>query len=158
MEPTGSEKGDSRTARAADRSSSGPGEAALGYAILRLAIGMSMVIHGVVRLPKISAFVAQTLKMFAGTWLPPVAVAGFARVTPFVELAIGLSVLLGLATKWGLTLGGAWMVLLIFGSTLIEKYDIVGIQLVYSLVFFHLLLHLRHNAISLDALISGREK
>ena len=126
----------------------------LGYAVLRLAIGMSMLIHGVVRFPKIPAFAAQTVKMFAGSPLPAAAVDAFARVTPFVEFAVGLSVLLGLATTWGLTLGGLWMVLLVFGSTLIEKYDIVGIQLLYSLIFFHLLIHHGHNALSLDALIS----
>ncbi|HEY2587272.1 MAG TPA: DoxX family protein [Tepidisphaeraceae bacterium] len=125
----------------------------LGYAVLRLAIGISMLIHGVVRFPKIPTFAAQTVKMFAGSPLPPAVVGAFARLTPFVEFAIGLSVILGLATKSGLTLGGLWMVLLIFGSTLIEKYDIVGIQLLYSLVFFHLLIHHEHNAFSLDALI-----
>jgi thiosulfate dehydrogenase [quinone] large subunit len=128
----------------------------LGYATLRLAIGMSMLIHGAGRFAKIPAFAAQTVKMFAGSPLPAWAVDGFARITPFVEFAIGLSVLLGLATRWGLTLGGMWMVVLIFGSTLIEKYDIVGIQLIYSLIFFQLLMHLEHNAISLDALIARR--
>lgn len=127
---------------------------ALGYAALRLAIGMSLLGHGVARFPKIDAFAGQMLKMFAGAPLPLAAVNAFARVTPFVEFAIGLSVVLGLATRWGLTLGGLWMVLLIFGSTLIEKYDIVGIQLIYSLIFFHLLMHIEHNALSLDALLS----
>jgi len=129
---------------------------ALGYAALRLAIGMSMLIHGIARFPRISAFSSQTVKMFADSPLPAQAVNAFARVTPFVEFAIGLSVFLGLATCWGLTCGGLWMVVLIFGSALIEKYDIVGVQLIYSLIFFHLLLHLEHNALSVDALIRRR--
>jgi thiosulfate dehydrogenase [quinone] large subunit len=129
---------------------------ALGYATLRLAIGMSMLIHGLVRLPKISTFAGATVKLFAGSPLPPVAVEAFARVTPPVELAIGLLVLFGLATRFGLTLGGLWMVVLIFGSALIEKYDVVGIQLVYSLIFFHLLWHLEHNTLSIDGLIARR--
>jgi thiosulfate dehydrogenase (quinone) large subunit len=131
---------------------------ALGYATLRLAIGMSMLLHGIGRFHKIPAFAAQTVKMFADSPLPAPAVDAFARITPFVEFAIGLSVLLGLATRWGLTLGGLWMVLLIFGSTLIEKYDIVGIQLIYSLIFFHLLMHIEHNAISLDALLARKHR
>ena len=121
-----------------------------------MAIGMSMLIHGVVRFPSIGAFAAQTVKMFAAAPLPPWAVEAFARVTPFVEFAIGLCVLLGLATRWGLTLGGLWMVALIFGSTLIEKFDIVGIQLIYSLIFFQLLFHLEHNSMSMDRLIFNR--
>lgn len=140
-------------ARAADQLPSIFSHKNVGYALLRLSIGMTMLIHGVARFTKIPAFVTQMQKMFEGSLLPPVAVGAFARVTPFVEFAIGLSVLAGLATRWGLTAGGLWMVLLIFGSTLIEKYDIVGIQLIYSLIFFLLLFHAEHNTLSLDALL-----
>jgi thiosulfate dehydrogenase [quinone] large subunit len=128
----------------------------LGYTTLRLAIGMSMFFHGVTRFPKIDAFATATVKLFAGSTLPAFAVDAFARITPPVELAIGFLVLFGLATRFALTLGGLWMVLLIFGSTLIEKYDVVGIQLVYSLIFFLLLQHLEDNTLSLDALIWRR--
>ena len=131
---------------------------ALGYATLRLAIGMSMLIHSLGRLPKLPAFTQATVKLFAGSPLPDFAVAAFARITPPVELLIGLLVLFGFATRLGLTLGGIWMVVLIFGSTLIEKYDAVGIQLVYSLIFFHLLQHLDQNTLSIDGLIARRSE
>ncbi len=130
----------------------------LGFTTLRLAIGTSMLIHGVARLPKVSAFTEATVKMFSSAPLPAFAVAAFARSTPVVELLIGLSVSFGLATRLGLTLGGAWMVALIFGSTLIEKYDLVGIQLIYSLVFFHLLQNLQQNMLSLDRMIAKHRK
>ena len=130
----------------------------LGYATLRLAIWMSMLIHGVARLPKIPQFTEVTVKMFAGSPLPRFAVAAFARITPPVELAIGLMVILGFATRLGLTLGGLWMVALIFGSTLIEKYDVVGIQLIYSLIFFQLLQHLEQNRLSLDGFIAKHRR
>jgi thiosulfate dehydrogenase [quinone] large subunit len=123
-----------------------------------MAIGMSMLIHGLVRMPKISAFASATVKLFAGSPLPPFAVDTFARITPPVESAIGLMVLFGMATQLGLTLGGMWMVVLIFGSALIEKYDVVGIQLIYSLIFFHLLQHLEQNTLSVDSLIARRAK
>ena len=123
----------------------------LGYTIWRWRSEWSMLIHGVVRLPKVGAFAAATVKMFSGSPLPSFAVAAFAHITPAVELAIGLLVTLGFATRLGLTLGGIWMVILIFGSTLIEKYDVVGIQLIYSLIFFQLLQHLQQNKLSLDA-------
>ena len=128
----------------------------LGYTTLRLAIGMSMLIHGLGRLPHDSEFTGATVKLFAKSPLPAFAVAAFARVTPPVESVIGLMVLFGLATRVGLTLGGLWMVLLIFGSTLIEKYDVVGIQLIYSLIFFHLLQHLEQNRLSIDSLARRR--
>jgi thiosulfate dehydrogenase [quinone] large subunit len=132
--------------------------AVLGYTTLRMAIGMSMLIHGVARLPKISAFVAATVKMFAASPLPAFAVDAFARITPFVELGIGILVFFGLRTRLGLTLGGIWMVALIFGATLIEKYDIVGIQLIYALIFFQLLQHFDRNRLSIDILIAARRE
>lgn len=81
----------------------------LGYTTLRLAIGMSMLIHGLGRPPHYSEFVEATAKLFAG-------------------------------------------------STLIEKYDVVGIQLIYSLIFFHLLQHLGRNTLSIDGLIARRRR
>jgi thiosulfate dehydrogenase (quinone) large subunit len=128
----------------------------LGYTTLRMAIGMSMLIHGLSRLPKISAFTSATVNLFAGSPLPAFAVATFARVTPPIESAIGMLVLFGFATRIGLTAGGMWMVALIFGSTLIEKYDVVGIQLIYSLIFFQLLQHLEQNTLSVDSVIRRR--
>ena len=136
-------------------SSIGDGSArVLGHATLRLAVGMTMLVHGAGRFPRIGEFSAGMTKEFAGSILPPGAVNAFAHLTPFVECFIGVSVLLGILTKWGLTAGGLWMVLLIFGSTLIGKYDIVGIQLIYSLIFFELLLHLHYNALSVDGMIA----
>lgn len=131
-------------------------DSVLGYTILRLAMGMAMLIHGVARMGHIPAFVDSMAKMFAASPLPAEAVRGFAWVTPPVELAIGLLVLTGFATRLGLAAGGLWMVCLIFGCTLIEKYDAVGIQLIYSLIFFHLIINVQYNDISLDRLF-GRK-
>ena len=96
--------------------------------------------------------------LFAPTFLPRFAAVGFAYTTPPLELLIGLLVALGLFTRIGLTLGGLWMVALIFGSNLIEQYDRVGIQLLYALVFSLLLHGWQANAISVDAWISKRKR
>lgn len=125
----------------------------VGYTILRLAIGMSMLIHGLGRLPKYSVFVEATVKQFTHSPLSAVAVAAFARLTPLAETVIGLLVFFGFLTWLGLAAGGLWMVFLIFGSTLIENYDIVAIQLLYSLIFCYLLQHLDQNELSVDRLI-----
>jgi thiosulfate dehydrogenase [quinone] large subunit len=124
----------------------------LGYATLRLAIGMSMLMHGLNRIGKMRQFADATATMFSATWLPRAAVIGFAYATPSVELLIGLLVFFGFFTRAGLFLGGLWMVALIFGSALIEKYDIVGIQLMYSAIFSVLLYCHEWNHLSLDAL------
>ena len=129
--------------------------AVLGYTSLRLGIGMSMLIHGVTRIGNIPAFAKQLLSHFAKTWLPHALVIGFAYVAPPVELLIGILVVLGLFTRLGLVAGGLWMVALIFGSTLAADYDVVGIQLLYSLIFFMLLRHETLNELSFDRCIRG---
>lgn len=111
-----------------------------------------MLIHGVARIGNIPAFVESMLRMFASSGLPAEAVRIFAWCAPFVELLIGISVILGLVTRAGLFGGALWMSNLIFGSTLIQKYDVVGIQLIYSIIFFLLLTHARFNVVSLDRL------
>ena len=86
------------------------------------------------------------------------AVTAFARITPPVETIIGLLVFFGFGTWLGLAAGGLWMVCLIFGSTLIENYNIVAIQLLYSLIFCYLLQHLDQNELSIDGLIQRRRQ
>ena len=129
--------------------------AVLGYTSLRLGIGMSMLIHGVTRIGHIPAFAKQLLSHFAKMWLPQALIIGFAYVTPPVELLIGILVVLGLFTRLGLVAGGLWMVALIFGSTLATDYDVVGIQLLYSLIFFMLLRHEALNELSFDRCVRG---
>src|SRR5271154_1642853 len=110
-----------------------------GYTTLRLAMGMSILIHGLARIGHIPAFAETTVKQFSSSVLPASAVVACAGIPPPIELLIGALILVGLWTSLGLVLGGAWMVVLIFGSALIENYNVVGIQLLYSLIFFQLL-------------------
>ena len=130
----------------------------LAYTTLRLAIGMSMLIHGLDRAVAFHQFAEKTAKMFADSWLPRFAVVGFTYTVPPVELTIGMLVLFGLFTRTGLLMGGLWMVALIFGSTLIEQFDIVGIQLLYSLVFSALLYYHDANQISVDRYLGRHAK
>lgn len=130
--------------------------AVLGYTTLRVGIGMSMLVHGLGRIGNIPAFAQEMAALFSKTWLPEFAVTAFAYITPPVELLIGALVLSGLLTRLGLAAGGLWMVALIFGSTLVKQYNVVSIQLLYSLIFFELLRHEPLNELSVDRLI--REK
>ena len=119
---------------------------------------MSMLIHGVNRIGSIPAFAQEMVAQFSKTWLPERAVIAFAYVTPPAELLIGILVFLGLLTRLGLASGGLWMVALIFGSTLAGNYDVVGIQLLYSLIFFVLMRHESLNELSVDRLVRGRSR
>jgi thiosulfate dehydrogenase (quinone) large subunit len=67
-------------------------------------------------------------------------VRAFALTLPFVELIIGVLLLIGgRFLNWGAMLGGLTMSALIFGSALREEWAAVNIQLVHLLAFYFLL-------------------
>jgi thiosulfate dehydrogenase (quinone) large subunit len=138
-----------RTARDASREL----DAKLGYFSLRLAMGLTMLLHGAVRLSIYSAFIAATVKQLSPTFLPVWSVQAFAVVLPFIETTLGTLLLLGLATRWAAFFSALWMLPLLFGMNLLQQWFIVLLQLVF-VVFFGILLYFREwNAWSLDELL-----
>src|SRR5260370_24463328 len=90
----------------------------LAFAFLRFTLGLNILMHGAVRLPILSAFVAGLEKEFAKTPLPPFAVKAFAYSLPFEEGLVGLLVLVGLWTRNALLLGALSMAAFVFGTAL----------------------------------------
>jgi thiosulfate dehydrogenase [quinone] large subunit len=123
------------------------------YAIFRLALGVNIFIHGVVRISGSGAheFASKTTQSFLPTFLPIWSVFAFLIVLPFVEAALGALMALGLLTKWSLVAGSLLMVLLIFGTALRSDWATLGVQMIYSITYYLLLSHLRQNELSVDA-------
>ena len=69
---------------------------ALGRALLRLTLGINLVVHGLVRVPKLSAFAAGMARDFQPTILPSGLVQAFALALPFAEAAVGALITVGL--------------------------------------------------------------
>jgi thiosulfate dehydrogenase (quinone) large subunit len=88
--------------------------------------------------------------------LPSGLVHAFLMVVPFVEFILGILIVAGLFTRWALTLGGLLITALIFGTALRGDWPTVGIQMIYSIAYYFLLLHRADNGFSLDALF-GRK-
>ena len=86
------------------------------FLLLRLAIGTSMLGHGLVRLPKLHQFSEWMIQSFAKSMLPKIMVYPFSYVLPITEFLIGLLLLLGLFTKQALIIGIIVMILLILGQ------------------------------------------
>src|ERR1700722_762233 len=89
----------------------------LAYALLRVALGMNMLMHGVGRMlsgPGDFAFKLQT--QFAQAPLPVWSVHMFGVLLPGVEGIVGALLLVGLRTKAALVVAGLLMVVLTFGS------------------------------------------
>ena len=121
------------------------------FLILRLAIGASMFGHGLVRLPKLSKFSAWMVTSFEKSMIPGVLVTPFSYVLPVAEFLIGLLLILGLFTRLSLVAGGVVMILLIFGTTMIENWEALPSQLIHAAFFAVLLNYVAtYNGYSLD--------
>lgn len=109
----------------------------LARLVMRLGLGINMLMHGLVRIPKLNAFVARTGAGFAGTVLPQVLIKPFLYALPFVELTSGVLILLGgQFSKWGYFIGGLTIGALLFGTTLNEDWSTAGTQLIYVIAFY----------------------
>lgn len=101
------------------------------YLLTRLAIGMSFFGHGVVRMPKLAAFSQGMVGEFQKSYLPEALVVPFSYILPFAELIVGVMLLAGLFTRQAAIAGSIVMILLIFGATTIENWNILPTQLLH---------------------------
>ncbi len=132
---------------------------AIAYAIMRLALGINFFGHGFFRiLSGVGAFAAHTSENMAKGPLPHGLTLVFAQCIPFIEVTLGVLLILGLGTRYALLVGGLFMVALTFGTTSIQNWTGAGDQLVYSAVFFFLLWLVEANTISLDGLLLRRKR
>jgi thiosulfate dehydrogenase [quinone] large subunit len=131
---------------------------AAAHGLLRFTLGVALLMHGVVRIHAgVSAFAtAQTRAFSPADWiLRPAAVHAFATAIPFVELALGIMLVLGLLSLPALLLTGLWIATLVFGSCAIQDWQAVGIQLVYAVVVFLLIFGQPFDQWSADSVIRG---
>ena len=122
----------------------------LAFVLGRLLLGVNFLMHGLVRIPKLPVFRAGIVKEFAAAPLPEPLVSLFATGLPFAEAGIGLLLVLGLFTRTALVAAILLIISLVFGSCLLEKWTLVGDQMVYGLYILTLVLHLQRNRLCLD--------
>ncbi len=124
----------------------------LAYALLRVALGVNFLGHGFFRvLSGVGAFAHTTADHLTKSPIPHGVNLAFAYAIPFIELALGLLLVAGLATRISLAAGALFMMMLTVGVTSNQQWDVAGQQLLYSLLFFVLLFLLEHNGFALDA-------
>jgi thiosulfate dehydrogenase [quinone] large subunit len=123
------------------------------FLLLRLAIAISMFGHGLVRLPKLTTFSNWMVGSFENSMLPKIIVTPFSYILPIAEFSIGLFLLLGIFTKPSLVAGAIVMLILLFGTSMIENWEAIPSQLIH-IAFFALLLHFAdYNSWAIDTLI-----
>lgn len=125
----------------------------VAYALLRITIGINLLAHGMVRIPKISSFKEWMVDFYKDSLLPSAITGTFATTLPFVEFAIGALLILGLFTYRTSIAGAILIMLLIFGAAMVEQWEWVGFQMIYALFFFYLIGNYEHNTITIKNLI-----
>jgi thiosulfate dehydrogenase [quinone] large subunit len=130
----------------------------LAYAVFRLTLGINILVHGAGRIfgPGAEAFATTTAAEFSKTALPAGLVHAFLFVLPFAELVLGALTTLGLFTRWALVLGGLMIATLVFGTAMRSDWNTVGVQMIYAITYYFLLVHRASDRFSLDTLLEKR--
>jgi thiosulfate dehydrogenase [quinone] large subunit len=126
----------------------------LAYAVFRLTLGINILVHGAGRIfgPGADAFAITTAAEFTKTALPAGMVHGFLFVVPFAELVLGVLTTIGLFTRWALTLGGLLIAALVFGTAMRSDWNTVGVQMIYAITYYLLLVNRASNRFAVDSL------
>jgi thiosulfate dehydrogenase [quinone] large subunit len=131
-------------------------DAALAHGLARLALGLNIAMHGYSRLPNLAGFANGMVKQFAATFFPSPLVYFTGFTIAIGEAVIGTLLFLGLLLRPALVTGTLLMLLLIFGSTLIQQWDAVSVQMIDVAFYIGLLATVRHDRFSLDGLRQRR--
>jgi thiosulfate dehydrogenase [quinone] large subunit len=124
--------------------------------VLRATLGLNLLAHGLVRAPHALAFADKLTQDFATTLLPAILVRPFATILPFLELGVGIAVLLGFRLRAALGVGGLSIAMLTFGICLQQAWEIAGFQLVYALAYWVLASRAADARFTVDALLARR--
>ena len=122
------------------------------FLLLRLAIAASALGHGLVRLPKLSAFSNWMVNSFEKSMLPKILIVPFSYVLPLAEFIVGVLLFTGLFTRPALIVGAIVMILLIFGTAMIENWEALPSQLIHVAFYAVLLQFSQYNYWALDNL------
>ena len=122
------------------------------FLLLRLAIAASVLGHGLVRLPKLSAFSNWMVNSFEKSMLPKILIVPFSYVLPLAEFLVGILLFTGLFTRPALMVGAIIMIVLIFGTAMIENWEALPSQLIHVAFYAVLLQFSQFNYWALDNL------
>lgn len=108
------------------------------FFFLRLPIAVSLIGHGLVRLPKLQAFSGWMVTEMQKSFIPDALIVPFSYILPFTEAIIGILLLINFKTKYTLYSALVLMSILILGSCSIENWSAIEAQLLHSFYLFGL--------------------
>lgn len=110
------------------------------FFFLRLPVAVSLLGHGLVRLPKLQTFSEWMLTTMEKSAIPSALIVPFSYILPIAEAILGILLLINFKTKYTLYASLALMSILIFGSCSIENWSAIESQLLHSFYLFGLFL------------------
>lgn len=116
----------------------------ISFFFLRLPIAVSLLGHGLVRLPKLAAFSAWMLDTMEKSFLPQGLILPFSFALPILEFIIGIALLFRAGIQYSIYAALLLMTALIFGSCSIENWAAIEAQLLHAIYLFGLLLYAQH--------------
>ncbi len=122
----------------------------MGFALLRVMLGVNMLGRSLVRLPDIDAFASGMANNFAETILPASFVYVYALVILLTEAVVGVLLIIGWKTRWALTGMGVLLITLAFGQILLQNYGTVANILIYSIAVSFLLMQTKYDYFGID--------
>ncbi len=111
----------------------------LSYFFLRLPIAISLLGHGLVRLPKLTIFHDWMINFMNKSILPNFIIGGWAYILPFIEAGLGFLLLIGYKSKYIIYATLTLMSILILGCSSIENWGAIEAQLIHAFYLFILL-------------------
>jgi thiosulfate dehydrogenase [quinone] large subunit len=129
----------------------------LAFLILRLAAGMTFFMAGLNKLLNYPGVIDNIKGGFAETWMPDFLLNIFLYPLPFIELAVGALIVLGLFTRVVLILAGLLMLALNFG--LLVRTDNAGAakNIPYIIIIALDIMLINYNKYSLDNWFFGNK-
>ncbi len=122
----------------------------IGFALLRLMLGINMLGRSIVRIPELQNFASGMADNFADTFLPEPFVLIYAYIIVFTETIIGVMLVLGWKTRWGLTIMGLLLATLTFGVILQTNFGTAANIMIYGIGVCLLLSNTQYDHFGID--------
>ncbi|MFC5873321.1 DoxX family protein [Chryseobacterium arachidis] len=103
-----------------------------------------------VRLPKLTAFSQWMIETFSKSMLPQSLISPFSYILPVAEFTIGILLILGIFSPKVIIAGFVVMIILMFGTCLIENWEALPSQMMHAIILVVLYQFISANSISLD--------
>ena len=101
-------------------------------ALGRWCFGVLFFFAGIGKLGSVSGFTGYLAKQFEKTWLPPMLLNIFGHVLPFLEVALGALLILGLFRNATLFAASLLLIALMFGQMLLAQPQVVFFNAAYA--------------------------